>query len=88
MKAHEWSKEKNEWLKKERNISFDDVIIAINEGNLITQTDHPNIKKYPGQKVYIIKINTYIYMVPFVEDTEKIFLKTVIPSRKATKRYL
>ncbi|MDP3989039.1 MAG: toxin [bacterium] len=75
----------NELLKKERCISFEEVLIAIVGGNLLDSIDHPNSKKYPNQSVLIIQILNYVYIVPCVEDNEKIFLKTIIPSRKATK---
>lgn len=85
---YEWSKEKNESLKIERGVSFEDVLIIINENKLIDTIDHPNKKKYPNQRMFIVEINHYVYLVPFVEKEEKIFLKTIIPSRKATKKYL
>ena len=85
---YEWSQEKNESLKIERGVSFEDVLIIINENKLIDTIDHPNKKKYPSQRMFIVEINHYVYLVPFVEKGEKIFLKTIIPSRKATKKYL
>lgn len=88
MKYFDWDKEKNEELKKKRNISFEDVLIAIDKKNILEVTSHPNKKKYPNQKMFILKINNYAYLVPFVENEEKVFLKTIIPSRKATKKYL
>jgi len=88
MKIYEWDKEKNERLKLERGISFEDVLIIINENKLLDTVDHPNRKRYPNQKMFIIEINHYVYLIPFVEDEEKVFLKTIIPSRKATKKYL
>lgn len=88
MKYFDWDKKKNEELKKKRNISFEDVLIAIDKKNILEVTSHPNKKKYPNQKMFILKINNYVYLVPFVENEEKVFLKTIIPSRKATKKYL
>jgi len=88
MKVFVWDIEKNERLKKERNISFEDVLIAVQNGGLLDRLKHPNTKKYPGQTLLIVQILTYVYLVPCVEDEQKIFLKTVIPSRKATRRYL
>jgi len=83
-----WDNEKNEWLKQERGISFEDVIEAAVSGGFLAIFDHPNKKKYAHQKLYVIEFNEYAYMVPCVEDEEKIFLKTIIPSRKFTKRYI
>ncbi|MCK5416287.1 toxin [Candidatus Parcubacteria bacterium] len=88
MKYYDWSKEKNEKLKIERDICFEEILIAINTNKILDIIEHENIKKYPNQKIFIIKINHYAYLVPFVEDKNKIFLKTIIPSRKATKKYL
>ena len=88
MKAHEWSKEKNEWLKKNRNISFEEVLEAIEHNKILSQEKHFNRTKYPNQHMYIVEIDYYAYMIPYVETEEVIFLKTIIPSRKATKKYL
>lgn len=87
MKYFDWSKEKNEKLQKERNISFEEVVIAIHEERVLDIINNPS-SNFPNQKVYVVKINNYIYYVPFVENEEKIFLKTIIPSRKAKKKYL
>jgi len=83
-----WSQEKNQNLSDNRGVCFEDVIVAIKEGGLLDTVKHPNHKQYPNQYIYIVKIQGYVYMVPFVEETEYIFLKTIIPSRKHTKRYL
>lgn len=88
MKYFDWDQEKNNRLKAERDVSFEDVVIAIAEGKLLDIIDNPNQKKYPSQKVYIVNIEEYVYIVPFVEDKVKYFLKTVFPSRKMTKKYL
>ena len=88
MKYIDWNEEKNERLKKERELSFEDIIISIEEGNLLDIVEHPNKNRYPNQKIFIVAVNDYAYLVPFVEDEEKIFLKTIIPSRKATKQYI
>lgn len=87
MKYFDWDPEKNEWLIQERDVSFEEVLIAIDEGYLLDIVEHPNKNTYPNQKVFIVQIEEYAYLVPFVEDEEKIFLKTIIPSRKATKKY-
>ncbi len=84
-----FSPEKNKQLIEQRGISFEEVIETILEGDVVDITDHPNQKKYPKQKVYILNINDYLYSVPFVlEKDNTVFLKTIIPSRKLTKQYL
>ncbi|WP_136077427.1 BrnT family toxin [Pontiella desulfatans] len=83
----EWNPEKNEKLKKERNVSFEHIIFHLSEGDLWKTADHPNQEDYPGQKIYFVIVDEYIYLVPHVIDDEYIFLKTIIPSRKATKQY-
>ena len=88
MKYFDWNKEKNEHLKKTRGISFEDVINNINVGNLLESIGHPNKEKYPNQKMWVVKIEDYVYLVPVVEDEKKFFLKTIFPSRKATSKYL
>jgi len=88
MKIINWNNRKNELLKIERNISFEEVALQFDQNNILEIIEHPNKNKYFNQKVAIININDYIYLVPFVENNEEIFLKTIIPSRKATKKYL
>lgn len=88
MKHFDWNKEKNKKLAKVRGVSFEDVVEAINAGKLIDTIKHPNREKYPNQKIYIVNIKSYIYMVPFVEDKYKKFLKTIFPNRKMRKKYL
>lgn len=88
MKYYDWSKEKNELLKLERDVTFEEVQTAIESGNLLDTIIHPNFKRYPNQKVFIVNIRNYAYLVPFVEDEEKVFLKTIIPNRYATKKYI
>lgn len=88
MKYFDWNKEKNQRLKEERDICFEDVVDAISEGKVLDTFNHPNQKKYPGQKVYIVEVRGYAYFVAHVEDREKVFLKTIYPSREATKKYL
>ncbi len=88
MKYIDWNVEKNEKLKEERGVSFDDAVNAIFEGRIFGKADHPNQKRYPNQKMYLVQIGDYIFVVPFVQDKEKIFLKTMFPSRKYTKKYL
>jgi hypothetical protein len=88
VKYFDWNKEKNELLKSEREVSFEEIVEAINTGNILDEFDHPNQKKYPAQKVYVIEIRGYVYFVPYVEDEEKKFLKTIYPNRDLTKKYL
>jgi hypothetical protein len=87
MKFFNWSAEKNEELKKSRNISFEEIILAIYEGHIIDIYEHPNKSLYQGQRIYVVDLNEYLYLVPFVETEKEIFLKTIIPSRKAVKKY-
>jgi len=88
VKYFDWDEAKNEKLKFEREICFEDIVIAISEGRLHDVVAHPNPKKYPSQRIYIVEIQEYIYAVPFAEDEVKIFLKTIFASRVLTKRYL
>lgn len=88
MKFFSWNNEKNDQLKRERNISFEEVLYYIVRGELLDILEHPNREKYPNQKIFVINIRDYVYMVPFVESEDEIFLKTIIPSRKATAKYL
>lgn len=84
-----YSPEKNKLLKEERDIGFEDVILALESGNLLDDIEHPNKEKYPHQSIFIIliEIKNYVYLVPYVEDDETIFLKTVIPSRQMNKKF-
>ena len=88
MKYFAWSAGKSESLKRERGVSFEDVVSLIERGNLIVTLQHPNQQRYPGQRIYVVAIGGYAYLVPFVETETEVFLKTVIPSRKATNTYL
>lgn len=88
MKYFDGDEDKNEWLKKERNISFEIIISLIEMGNLLDILEHPNKEKYKDQKIFVIEYDNYAYLIPFIEDKEKVFLKTIIPSRKATRKYL
>lgn len=88
MKYFDWDQDKNKKLEMERDVCFEDIQIAIEEGRLLDDVDHPNKKRYPNQKMLVVEIERYVYLVPYVEDEERIFFKTIIPSRKATKKYL
>lgn len=87
MKPIEWNKDKNEKLKLKRKISFEEIANLVETGKIVTVIKHPNQKIYPNQFMYICNINNYMYVVPFIEDSSKIFLKTIYPSRKYNKIY-
>jgi uncharacterized DUF497 family protein len=87
-KEFEWNEEKNKQLKKERGIGFEEVFVAIENNKVLEVVDHHNPSRYPRQSVAVVEIQGYAYLVPFVEEEEKIFFKTIIPSRKATKKHL
>ena len=84
---YEWNPEKNEELKKERDISFEQIVFHLIQGDVWKIANHPDQKKYPGQKIYFVIVEGYVYLVPFVIEGEYYFLKTIIPSRKATSDY-
>jgi uncharacterized DUF497 family protein len=88
VKYIDWDELKNAKLKAERDICFEDVQTAIEENEVLDDSQHRNLKRYPNQKMLVVRIRNYAYLVPYVEDNDKIFLKTIIPSRKATKQYL
>lgn len=88
MKYFDWNEEKNQWLKEERKISFETIVSYLEGENILDKINHPNIEKYPNQMIFIIEHENYAYLIPFVENDKKIFLKTIIPSRKATEKYL
>ena len=88
MKQINWNTEKNQVLIAERGISFEDILFAIQSGDLLDDVAHPNPDKYSNQKMFVVNVDDYVYLVPYVETSEEIFLKTIIPSRKATKHYL
>ena len=88
MKLFDWNDEKNEWLKRERVVTFEDAIFHLTHDGLLDTIEHPNQEQYPDQRLFIVNVDGYAYIVPFVEDEDVIFLKTIIPSRKMTKLYL
>ncbi len=88
MKSINWNIEKNQKLAEERGISFEDVVVLIQQGEILDIVEHPNQKNYPNQRIFVLNIDDYVYLVPYVEDRKEIYLKTIIPSRKATKLYL
>jgi len=88
MKPINWSSDKNRKLIDERGISFEDIIFSLQSGCLLDDIAHPNKKSYSHQKIFVVSVDDYAYLVPYVENDEEIFLKTIVPSRKATKQYL
>ena len=88
MKPFRWNHDKNATLKIERGISFEEMVLAIEADGLLDELGHPNPEKYPNQSIFVIALDGYVYLVPYVEEPGYYFLKTVIPSRKATRDYL
>lgn len=87
MKPIRWSAEKNYKLIQERGISFEDILFSLQGDGLLDDLVHPNREDYPHQRMFVVALNAYVYLVPYVESEDELFLKTIIPSRKATKRY-
>jgi len=86
---YKFSDSENQLLIQERHISFEEIIAALLNEQLLDVIDHPNIYKYPNQKMYVVRVNNYVYLVPFIKkDHQTVFLKTIFPSRKAKKHYL
>jgi hypothetical protein len=83
----DWDPEKNEQLKKERGIPFEEISLLLAGGQVWAVTKHWNEDRYPGQKIFLVPIDEYIYAIPYVEDRDTYFLKTAFPSRKLTKQY-
>ena len=88
LKPFRWNVDKNNQLQQERQINFETIVSAVTGGKLLDTIEHPNQEKYPNQRIFIVEIDRYAYLVPFVEDDTEFFLKTNIPSRKMTKLYL
>lgn len=88
MNVFRWDNGKNELLKENRGVCFEQVVVLMERGDVIDTIEHPNQDKYPGQKIAILRIDDYVYLVPYVEKNEELFLKTIIPSRKATNKYV
>ena len=86
--AFQWDNEKNEWLKEHRGVCFEQIVILMENEEVLEVVDHHNRDKYGGQKIAIVRIDDYAYLVPYVQSGDDIFLKTVIPSRKATRKYI
>jgi uncharacterized DUF497 family protein len=88
MKLFRWNPEKNDALKAERGVSFEGITVAVESGGLLDILDHPNKARYSNQRVLVVTFDNYAYLVPLVEEEDHYFLKTIIPSRKATREYL
>jgi hypothetical protein len=88
MKSINWNTEKSGSLKSSRGICFEEVVLFIERGDILGDYLHPNQKDYPGQRIMVINIANYAYLIPYIENDEELFLKTIIPSRKATQIYL
>ena len=87
-KPFRWDPNKNEQLIQERGVSFEQITIAVENGDLLQIVQHPNVEKYPRQKIMIVGIDGYAFLIPFVEEIDYLFLKTIIPSRKATRDFI
>jgi uncharacterized DUF497 family protein len=85
---YDWDPDKNSWLKKNRNISFEQIIFHLSQCDIWMIADHPNQEKFPNQRIYFVVVENSIYMVAHIIKMDFIFLKTIIPSRKATKAFL
>lgn len=83
----DWSDEKDKKLKQERGIGFEDIVFHVASGDLLSVSDHPNSQKYANQKIMYVMVDDYVYLVPYVEEENRKFLKTIIPSRRATKEF-
>ena len=86
-KIFNWSPDKNQLLLRERGVSFERIVFEMASGNELAVVEHPNQEKYPGQKIAMVQVDEYVYAVPFIETDTELFLKTIIPSRKATRQY-
>ena len=83
-----WNADKNAELMRERGVSFEEILSSTEQGGLLATLEHPNARKYPNQRIWVVKIRGYAHLVPFVETQEEIFLKTIMPSRKATRQFV
>lgn len=88
MKSFNWNAEKNQQLIDQRGKSFEEVIFHIQNGDLLDDIAHPNVVDYPHQRVFVVNVMGYAWLVPYVENEKEVFLKTLIPSRKFTRDYL
>jgi len=88
MKPVRWDEKKNAWLRAHRGVGFEDVLLKIESGDVLDILEHPNKRRYPNQRIFVLEMGGYASLVPFVENEMEIFLKTIIPNRQATKKYL
>ena len=88
VKLFRWAHAKNEWLKAQRGVSFEEIVLAIEANGLRDVLEHPNAARYPRQQIFVVALDGYAYLVPFVTEDAHYFLKTIIPSRKATRKYI
>ena len=88
MKQFKWNASKNQLLMLERDKSFEEIVFHIQNGGLLDDIVHPNALGFPSQRIFVVCIDGYVYLAPYVESDDEIFLKTIIPSRKFTKLYL
>ena len=88
MKPFRWSVEKNALLQQERGLSFEQITVTVESGGLLDIVAHPNAERYPRQRIMVVAIDDYAYLVPYVEEEDHLFLKTIIPSRKATRDFI
>ena len=88
MKPFRWAPDKNDRLKHERGISFEEITVAVEAGALLQIVPHQNPARYLRQKVMVVEVAGYAYLVPFIEEDDHFFLKTIIPSRKATRDFI
>jgi len=87
VKYFAWDEAKNAKLRADRGIGFEDIVFHIERRDLLDILVHPNPERYAGL-IFVVQRDNYVYLGPFVEDEHTVFLKTIIPSRKATKQYL
>ena len=88
MKPVRWDSGKSEWLRAHRRVGFEEVLLKIESGDVLDIIEHKNKERYPNQRMFVLDIDGYAYLVPFVETDTEIFLKAIIPNRKATRNYL
>ena len=88
MKVIRWNHAKNAQLSRERGVSFEMILVSLVEGGLLDNLVHPNSERYKNERIMVVRIVNYVYLVPYIENDEELFLKTIIPSRKATKQYI
>lgn len=88
MKPFRWPPDKNEFLTQERGASFEEITVAVEAGGLLEIVPHQNPSKYPRQRIMVVEVAGYAFLVPFIEEEDHFFLKTIIPSRKATRNFI